>query len=317
MQLSPQNYVNIVRLLKAAAIATAVFSVSTVFDQLHRYLELFSHFRLQYLIASTVLMLPLIGLRIRGYAILMVVSTAINAVPVVPWYIDSDARSANIEASISVIHANVRRVNDDYRSLTEFIIAEQPDIVFLQEVNNSWMSALVALHKDYPHRYAVPRDDNFGIAVLSRHPFNNVAVLDSPPLGFPTLVVHIEFHGKAVTLVSTHPMQPIGKEGFDARNVQLADIGDYISEIDGPKVLIADLNTSQWSNHYRDIEASTGLRNASVGFGVIPTWPTIIPFAMIPIDHCLVSAQISVVDIRSGPDIGSDHLPLIVTLALP
>jgi endonuclease/exonuclease/phosphatase (EEP) superfamily protein YafD len=119
-----------------------------------------------------------------------------------------------------------------------------------------------------------------------------------------------------VTIVSTHPIPPLGKDGFDGRNEQLASIARVITSIAGPKVLVGDLNTTMWGHHYDRLEQDTGLKNARYGFGIVPTWPKQIPFAMIPIDHYLVSEEFAVVDIDSGPNIGSDHLPLTVTLAL-
>jgi endonuclease/exonuclease/phosphatase (EEP) superfamily protein YafD len=38
---------------------------------------------------------------------------------------------------------------------------------------------------------------------------------------------------------------------------------------------------------------------------------------MIPIDHCLVSEDIRVINASTAEGIGSDHLPLIVELELP
>jgi endonuclease/exonuclease/phosphatase family metal-dependent hydrolase len=61
-----------------------------------------------------------------------------------------------------------------------------------------------------------------------------------------------------------------------------------------------------------------GLINAREGFGVLPTWPTYYGSTalMIPIDHCLVSEDIRVFNIRTGAHIGSDHLPLIVDIEI-
>ena len=44
--------------------------------------------------------------------------------------------------------------------------------------------------------------------------------------------------------------------------------------------------------------------------------PSANPPAMIPIDHCLASQDFAVLDFRAGAQFGSDHLPLLVTLAL-
>jgi len=35
----------------------------------------------------------------------------------------------------------------------------------------------------------------------------------------------------------------------------------------------------------------------------------------VPIDHCLVSSELAVVNHEVGPDLGSDHFPVLVTLA--
>ena len=89
-----------------------------------------------------------------------------------------------------------------------------------------------------------------------------------------------------------------------------------MADIEGPKLLIGDLNISMWSHLYDDFETATGMTNTRRGFGAIPTWPQQLPFGRIPIDHCLVSTHFAVVDTRRGPAIGSDHLPLIVDLSL-
>ena len=60
--------------------------------------------------------------------------------------------------------------------------------------------------------------------------------------------------------------------------------------------------------------------------GLAPTWPVLQPFGssvcrlcfpQLPLDHVLVGTGIGVLATRVGPPLGSDHLPLIVDLALP
>jgi endonuclease/exonuclease/phosphatase (EEP) superfamily protein YafD len=90
---------------------------------------------------------------------------------------------------------------------------------------------------------------------------------------------------------------------------------------------MGDLNITMWSPYYRRFVSKTGLWNTRQGSGILPTWRPVkirfwrLPSALswllaLPIDHCLVSPAIAVPQIRPGPDVGSDHLPLIVDLRL-
>jgi endonuclease/exonuclease/phosphatase (EEP) superfamily protein YafD len=112
-------------------------------------------------------------------------------------------------------------------------------------------------------------------------------------------------------------MPPGSKETFELRNVQLRGLASLAGQSKGMMILIGDLNVTPWSPDYARLIRDSGLRDARRGHGILPTWPTFFPLMMIPLDHCLISPTLAVSDIRLGPNIGSDHLPLIVDLLLP
>jgi endonuclease/exonuclease/phosphatase (EEP) superfamily protein YafD len=301
-------------LLQAAAIVTILFSVVTIFDFAHRNIELFSHFRLQYLAVSLLLLIAFAILRSPVYAVLLLATTVFNATYVLPWYFGGVAVES--AATLKLLHANVFSRNDEYERLFDLIEAEKPDVIFLQEVTENWRDAAANLHSDYPYRHVEAREDNFGIAIFSRLPLDSVTHIDSPPLSYPTIVATMTVNGESLTLINTHPMIPLTRSFYEARNHQIQSIADLVNKSIGSMILIGDFNTSPWARPYRELEERTGLRNTRRGFGIRPTWPTFMPLAMIPIDHALVSDNIGVIDTRTGPRIGSDHLPLILTVAL-
>lgn len=300
-------------LLEAAAGLTLVVSAAMSIDVEHAWWQLFTHFRLQYFGVSLVLGVLFLMLRHHRAAFLALFALGINAAYVLPWYVGpADAG----EEPLRLLQANVLSVNDNHEGLITLVDAEAPDIVVLEEVTAAWAEAIAVLADDYPYRYVIPRSDNFGIALLSRAPFVDVRHLASPPLGHPTIQARIDWHGNNIDLIASHPTVPVNPVVYAARNRQLDSLAALVAESDGPVVLVGDLNATPWDRHYRRLEAATGLRNARRGFGIVPTWPTFLPIAMIPIDHVLVSPGIGVRSVTAGPDIGSDHLPLIVTLAL-
>lgn len=306
--------VTLIGLVQAVAIITILFSVATSFDFAHRNIELFSHFRLQYLAASLLLLIAFTVLRNPAYAALLLVSTVFNASFVLPWYFGSVAVEG--DTTLKLLHANVLSTNDDYERLFALIEAEQPDVIFLQEVTANWRDAVERLHEDFPYNYVEAREGNFGIAMFSRLALDSVTHVDSPPFSHPTILARMTVNGESLTFVNTHPMIPLSRPFYEARNQQIRSIADLVNQLQESVILIGDFNTSPWTRPYRELEESTGLRNTQRGLGIRPTWPTFMPLAMIPIDHAFVSENIGVVATRTGPRIGSDHLPLIITVAL-
>ena len=295
-------------------VLTVVFSVATAFNEWHRYLELFSHFRLQYFLVALLLTLAFMALRWRTYSLIGIVTVALNGWFVVPWHIPADDPPPS--AGLKVMLSNVLLSNDSADRFIALVLDEAPEVVVIQEATPGWMAQLGPLHAAYPHRIAEPRDDPFGIAVYSKLPMTSAAVNDSVPMGFPEIVVELAAGDRSLSLITTHPMPPIGAGNYSSRNLQLDGIARLAARTPGPLILIGDLNTTMWAHHYQRLVDTSGLRNAREGFGVKPTWPLFLPFAMIPIDHCLVSDDIRVSGFDTGPTIGSDHLPIIVSLAI-
>lgn len=301
-------------LLEASLLVTAAFSIATVFDEWHRFLELFVHFRLQYLVIAVLLSIAFALLRWRGYILLGLATVALNAYFVVPWYMPVAHAAAGTE--IRLLHANVFVRNTDGARFTTLAREFDPDIIVMQEVTPAFMRSLAELDIIYPHKLVEARDSAYGIALYSKYPLRSSAIVASAPLGLPEIIATLEVDGRALNLVSGHPLHPLGAENYGARNLQLDELAEIARRTPEPLIVIGDLNVTMWSHHYRSFEEKSGLRNARLGFGIKPSWPLFMPFAMIPIDHCLVSDDIEVSNFGTGSNIGSDHLPILVSLSL-
>ena len=114
-----------------------------------------------------------------------------------------------------------------------------------------------------------------------------------------------------VQLVTTHPPSP-GDPGLkEDRDMQLGQLGDGL-DTSRPFVIVGDFNTTPWGRAY----ASTpGTRAGDPRFG--GTFPAVAGWFGLPIDHVKFGGGLMLSDYRAGPSIGSDHLPLFATFALP
>jgi endonuclease/exonuclease/phosphatase (EEP) superfamily protein YafD len=204
-----------------------------------------------------------------------------------------------------------------YKALTDLIRAEDPDLLFIQEVTRPWEKQLEKIRNEYPHGVIRGAEDAGGIASLSRWPLLRADDAGIGDYNGPCLEIRLNIGNRLVHIINTHTPPPMGKLNSQMRNKHFEVIADRLRDLPAPKILIGDLNATMWSPYFKRLVERTGLVNAREGFGVLPTWPTHLPVMKIPIDHCLVSRDIRVVGVRTGPHIGSDHLPLVIDLVVP
>ena len=116
---------------------------------------------------------------------------------------------------------------------------------------------------------------------------------------------------QGVQVVTTHPPSP-GDPGLKAdRDRQL---GDIALRVDGPSpfIVMGDFNSTPWGRAYASVP---GTRAGDPRFE--GTFPAILGPLGLPIDHIKFGRGLVLTDYHAGPDIGSDHLPLFATFALP
>ena len=275
--------------------------------------ELMSHFRVQYAVVLAALTAPFLAGRRFKSAILPGAVALVNLSLILPLYVPVERPApADGAPPLRALSINLLARNLAHEKVLHLVQETKPDTVLFLEVNSNWMDALELLRAEYPYGKARPREDNFGIALFSRIPLEDVRIEYDPHAEVPAIVARLDTAGRAMTLIGEHTVPPVSRRAARLRDQQMNALADLVRRQEGPVVVIGDLNMTSWSPAFRDFVRDSGLRDSRKGFGVQPTWPTGNPLLRIPIDHCLVSTDVAVLHREVGPHVGSDHYPLIV-----
>ena len=307
------------------SILTVLLSFITLIGDNH-LLELLSHLRIHYLIASFFFYLVFLYLRNFTMTFILFASVILNASFIVPWYLQPESNNSAFEVSakrneltnsyakFKILHFNLLSRNTRYTETIQYVNQEKPDFFIAQEMNRNWRNALESL-VDFPYQYIVDREDNFGIALFSKYPWTSIEEKYWGNSAVPSLHAQLIVDKTTFNLVATHPLPPIKPAYYQQRNQQLQSMISELVSINYPILLVGDLNISQWSSDY-NILSSSKLINARQGFGVHSTWPAKFGVLGIPIDHILISSEFETIEFDTGPYLGSDHLPIIATVRI-
>lgn len=270
-------------------------------------LSLIEHFRVQYLLAGIlVVACAVLGRRFFDGAL---IAWLVNLAIVAPDLGASAHEKAGTH--VRLVFSNVLASNEQYARVAALIHDTQPDIVALVETRDPWFAKLAPALADY-QKLEHDRDDNFGLGLYVRGALRGH--VEHFGGSVPTIVAEVETRGVTATVIVTHPWPPMDAPSQTAQGLHLGELAGYVTTLRGPIVLAGDLNATPWSRLFRKLVGTTGLCDSRAGFGYQGSFPADSVLTRIPIDHVLLSCDIGVRDRRIGPDVGSDHLPVIVDL---
>lgn len=277
--------------------------------------ELTSHFRAQYFLFFAAGTLFFLLSRRYKPAAFYSVFALINLALILPLYWGG-APAADPGHAVRALQLNVHGQNRAYDKVRALIEEAGPDLLVLEEVTPRWIKSLEDVWEQYPYQKIEAMRGYKGIALLSRIPFESSEIRYFGMGKHPSVVARLRLSGRPLTVIGTHPISPTNPRDSFYRNLQLQEMGRYVASLKGEVMVLGDLNTTSWSSFFRDFLRESGLRDSRRGFGIQASWPTRYPFLWVPIDHCLVSEGVLILDRKVGPHIGSDHYPVIVDFFL-
>ena len=265
----------------------------------------------------------------RSALLPILMAAVMVVVPIMGWSIHIPSRQTDSGSALRVMACNIQNGTVDLPVLEQAIISTGADIVALQEcpaqvalhLPQGWHSLqrgelLVAsrfplveagsfqtMHP--PHRW--PRDSL--LATRIKTPSGNVA--------FNTLHLPSPRYGLLQILDRTTVLRPSRRGLLEQETRNRRDVADRVARMIAaqtePVIVAGDFNTPVESTIYRSVwgDYANAFSLVGIGFG----WTERTSVKGVPvhvrIDHVLSRGNLRPVRCQIGPDVGSDHLPVV------
>ncbi|MBD3782992.1 MAG: endonuclease/exonuclease/phosphatase family protein, partial [Micrococcales bacterium] len=276
-------------------------------------------------LAFAVLALSSRGVGRRGAAlglVLALAATGAHAWWLAPLYTGSAPRATGDGLVVMVQNLEYGSVAD----LERVVDSHDVDLLVLVDLNPAQQDAVLA--SGLPSRFAAggAPDPRGGTLVLSRF-----ALRDTTDLTADQRSQLVRVSGSPagdLVLAAAHPAAPYS-EGTRPWRSQLEQVAAGVSAAgrgaDGAVLLLGDLNATPDHRPFRDLLASTGLRDAAelANLGWSPTFPANglhttrglrLP-PVVAIDHVLVGRALTVTAVERVDVVGTDHHGVVARVA--
>jgi endonuclease/exonuclease/phosphatase (EEP) superfamily protein YafD len=210
----------------------------------HWFLDLFSHFRVQYMQLCLVPFFIALWKHWNKRAAVLAILACLNYAFVFPLYMGKPAPAA--QKPIRAMLMNINAGNGNTEMVLGSIRQAEPDLLLLEEVTSKWAQALEVLDETYPYQVAEPQEGCFGIMLLSKYPLEHGKAVQISEARVPSITAELHLPNGVISVIGTHPVPPVGGEASALRSRHLQALPDIVMEQKHPVLLIGDLNTTPW-----------------------------------------------------------------------
>jgi len=278
-------------------------------DPLSSYLELLTFFRVQYgALLLTAVVLALV-VRLPRVALAALVLAGVNLAVVAPTWVSSRTEAATRPGSLRLLLINLESGNDQHADVARLITETDPDAVGLVELTPTWAGALAPALSRFPSRRIETQEGAYGIGLYSKSSFREAKVEHFAGDTAPSVVARFDVGGRPFTLVLTHVHTPFAGDVHRRQLEALADVRKGLGE---RVAICGDFNTVPWSSSFRHLASAADLTDSHGGHWLEGSWPSWGTVLRAPLDNCLISRGVTVLERERGGDVGSDHFPLII-----
>jgi endonuclease/exonuclease/phosphatase (EEP) superfamily protein YafD len=301
----------------AGTVSIAVLGVTLLGFQgeWFRFFDLLSHFRVYLAAFSLLVVIAAVVVENRLAIYLSVISLAVNALTIAPYISWPQAYSDDRHFRLATVNLWVN--NPATAPAIEFLRNSDADVVVLNEMTPLWKLAAKTLEDIYPYQYFRMNCQEPGhcqMALLSKEPWEELLSATNTPDTPSFIMARFSRQKWGITILGTRLIWPLGDGTAELQERQINAISKIVNKEGGAIILTGDFNFSPWSILHRKLTGATGLKRAEGG--ILASWISRSLPIRLPIDHTFVRLPAGTARMHLGPNIGSDHLPIITDLIL-
>ncbi|PZX18334.1 endonuclease/exonuclease/phosphatase (EEP) superfamily protein YafD [Palleronia aestuarii] len=220
-------------------------------------------------------------------------------------------------SQVTIVSSNVEMTNDRHGDVVRLIEDEDPDVLFLMETDEHWQKAVESSLSRYETVLQEIRDNYYGMIFATRLKVVRHDIVYLTPGDTPTLFAELETRaGQRFRLVGLHPRPPVPGENTADRDAEMIYAARFAAKTETPVIAMGDFNDAAWSHTSRHFKRVGGYLDPRVGRGMYASFDANSRLLRAPIDQFYATPKVAVAEFRRGPNIGSDHFPMMIRVDL-